>query len=224
MKQMIALVGFSRFPIFYDSSGREILGYKCRDEDFNTYVYSLPRGSCAAISSLSNLRYRSRFVVRDIAINPFLRLKELVPRYIYVYPDLEPELVINYSYSLGISLRGPRRPAFIPLLCLRLLEEDEVRALLTTAKARESSIDIEGIISFLNTLGISVESRMMAGGRFLLRLDDPKVSESYEVLVDKEGRVLEVNFCVEMPHQLHVSELVMLARESGEIYVSSPTV
>jgi len=40
---VIAFIGFSKFPIFYNELSDKILGYKSNISVFDTYVYSLPK-------------------------------------------------------------------------------------------------------------------------------------------------------------------------------------
>jgi len=216
---VIVLVGYTRFPIFFNSNGRKIIGYKSHDEEFNEYVYSI-KEKCIIIRSLSNIQYKSRFVVERKAINPVLKYKEPVPNYIYVYPDREPEEIITDAYTLGIVLKGARKPVYTPLLCLRMLTQKEVNALLNITEIKEFTLN--KIEIFMQQLGLNIEKLgELAGNRCVLKIDDPEVDKPYRVLIDSKGRVLDVNFCIEMHQSLYLPELIMLVREQGSIYITS---
>jgi len=88
---------------------------------------------------------------------------------------------------------------------LRALSEDEVRGLIRASGV--SPLNAERLKKFLETLGVAVErERRLGMGRLLLRLRDPQVNEPYEVLVDNRWKVLNVNFCIDIPHTLYLPE------------------
>jgi len=216
---VIGLVGFTRFPIFYSSNGRKILGCLCADKEFEKYVYSLRRASIA-IKTLRDIRLRSRFVVNHNAINPHLKMREIVPPFMYVYPDEEPDETLNSAYTLGFILKGARCPVYIPLICLRLLTEKEVQALLVAAVVkpfRESPLE-----RFLEELGIRHEKhKTLADGRLVLRIEDPQVNQPYMVVIDRQWKVHAVNFCIDMHHDFYLPELIMLTRDRKDLYIFS---
>jgi hypothetical protein len=212
---MLALIGYTRFPVFYSSDGRKILGCRCKDREFREFVFGIRDKRVVAIGTLSKLSLRRRFVLEGKAINPGLRTSESVVRRIYVYPSYEAEEPITNAYALGFVLKGIRVPVFVPLVALRYLEEKDVEALLGIAKVKELSID--RIIEFVRSLGIRVEVRSLVEG-IVVELDDPIVG-SYQVLVDEKGRVLDTNVCIEIETQLFLPEIVLLIRQQGDIYV-----
>jgi hypothetical protein len=212
---MLALIGYTRFPVFYSSDGRKILGCRCSDEEFREFVFGIEDRRVVAIGTLSKLSLRRRFVLGGRAINPSLRTSESVVRKIYVYPSYEAEEPITNAYALGFVLKGIRMPVFVPLVALRYLEEKEVEALLGIARVRELSID--RMIEFVRSLGIRVEIRSLVEG-IVVELDDPIVG-SYQVLVDEKGRVLDTNVCIEAETQLFLSEIVLLIRQQGDVYI-----
>ncbi len=216
---MIVLGGFSRFPIFFDSSGKKNLGFKSIDEDLNEYVKDLD-GKYVLLHSISELHYTSRFVIKKIAINPALKHEEDVPDYIYIPPDRNPEEIIKNAYSWGFILKGGRRTVYVPLICLRQLTRQEVDALLRIYKVKE--LDIKRLELFCEQLGIDIEVvKELAGNRIVLKMIDNLISDPYMVSIDKLGRVLDVNICIEMPEQLYLSELIMLIREAQGIEITS---
>jgi len=214
---MLALIGYTRFPVFYSSDGKKILGYKCSDREFRNYVWSIKDKRVVAIRTLSRLNLKRRFVVKDKAINPSLRTIERVVRRIYVYPSYEAEEPITNAYALGFVLKGVRTPVFVPLIVLRYLEEKEAEALLGIAKVRE--INIDEIIEFLKSLGIQAKVRSLVEG-IVVDLDDPIVG-CYQVLVDEKGRVIDTNVCIEAETHLYLPELVFLIRQQGNVYIYS---
>jgi len=221
---MIVLTGFTRYPIFYSSNGRRIIGYKSSDEKFNEYVYSI-REPSVVVHTLADLRFRSRFVVFDKrigkrAVNPFLKLREYVPYSMYVYPDDKPTETFSDAYCLGITLKGARTPVYVPLICLRMLTREEVDAFLRVATVKEVTVD--RFTEFMRQLGIEVEKiKELPNNRSVLRISDPEVSDTYMVVVDSRGLVLDKNFCMEMAQPLYLPELIMLTRERKDIYVFS---
>lgn len=213
---MFAVVGFTRFPIFYSSNGKRILGSKSPNKDFNDYVHGLDDRPFVALRTLSNLNLKSRFVINNRAINPTLRMRELVPKFEFVYPDDEPDEVLNNVYSRGIVVKGARTPVFIPLISLRILTQDEVDALLKVARVHE--LDLEGMFSFLNDLDINlVDKELRISGEIVLTLFDKSIDELYHVMINQDGKVLDVDFCFEYS-DLYLPELVMLVRENGSVY------
>ncbi|ADB58214.1 hypothetical protein [Archaeoglobus profundus] len=212
---MIALIGYTRFPVFYSSDGKKVLGCKCNDKEFRDYVWSIKDKGAVAIRTLSKLNLRRRFVVKDKAINPSLRTVESVVRRIYVYPSYEAVEPITNAYVLGFTLKFIRMPVFVPLIVIRYLEEGEVEALLGIAKVRE--INIDEMVEFLRSLGIQVEVRSLVEG-IVVDLDDPIVG-CYQVLIDEQGRVIDTNVCIDMEAQLFLPELVFLIRQQGNIYI-----
>ena len=218
---MIALNGFSRFPIFYDASGERIISPSQVAREFREFVFSLPREPAAIFSAICVRRLRRRFVVKGRAANPSMRGVEQVPRHIYVYPDREPDEVLSSDYALGIRLLGARRPVFVPLLSLKVLTEEEARAiegLLT--KPAVSEFDLGRLVEFLREIGVGVEAQeVLADGRIKLALHDHVADLHYRVIVDRNWRVLETNFCIDMPFPYYLPELVVLVRGRGHIYV-----
>jgi len=212
---MLALIGYSRFPIFYSSDGRKILGCKCSDEKFEKYVFSIKDKRIIAIRTLSKLNLKRRFVVKGKAINPSLRTVESVVKGIYIYPSYEAEKPITNAYALGFVLKGIRTPVFVPLIALRYLEKKEIEALLGVVRVEELNID--KMIEFARHLGIRARVRNLVDG-FVVDLDDPIVG-SYQVLVDEKGRVIDTNVCIEAETQLFLPEIILLIRQQENVYI-----
>jgi len=212
---MLALVGYTRFPIFYSSDGRKILGCECRDEKFREYVFSIKDKKVVAIRTLSKLNLRRRFVVNGKAINPSLRTTESVVRRIYIYPSYDAEEPLVNVYALGIVLKGIRKQVFVPLIALRYLSEEEVQALLGVVKVKE--LTVNRMIEFVRSLGIQTEVRNLIEG-IVVDLDDPIVGR-YQVLVNEKGKVLDTNVCIEVEAQLYLSEIVLLIRQQGDVHI-----
>jgi len=212
---MLALVGYTRFPIFYSSDGRKILGCECRDEKFREYVFSIKDKKVVAIRTLSKLNLRRRFVVNGKAINPSLRTTESVVRRIYIYPSYDAEEPLANVYALGIVLKGIRKQVFVPLVALRYLSEEEVQALLGVVKVKE--LTVNRMIEFVRSLGIQTEVRNLIEG-IVVDLDDPIVGR-YQVLVNEKGKVLDTNVCIEVETQLYLSEIVLLIRQQGDVHI-----
>ena len=212
---MLALIGYTRFPVFYSSDGRTILGCECRDERFKEYVFGIKDKKVVAIRTLSKLNLRRRFVVKKRAINPSLRTTESVVRRIYVYPSYEAEEPLTNVYALGFVLKGVRKLVFVPLMALRYLSGEEAQALLGVAKVKE--LTINKMIEFVRSLGIQAEVRNLVE-RIVVDLEDPIVGR-YQVLVDEKGRVLDTNVCIEAETQLYLPEVVLLIRQQGDVYI-----
>jgi len=215
---MLAVKGYSRFPIFYNSSGTRILGYESPNPDFNKYVSWIYRPAIA-IYRLRDLKFRRRFIVNE-ALNPQLKTREIVPPYIYVFPDYEAAETLNNCYAMGITLKGPRTPIFLPLIMLRALTEKEVKALLHIAEVNQLSR--EKIFTLLNLLNIEYQPlKVLAGGKTVFEIRDPEVDTPYKVLVNPLGQVEDVNFCVELPEKTYLPELIMLTRQQKNLYILS---
>jgi len=153
---MLALVGYTRFPIFYSPDGRKILGSNCEDSAFRRYVFGIKDREAVAIRTLKSLNMRRRFVVEGRAINPNLKLAEYVVKKIYVYPSYEPEEAISDAYVAGIVLKGARKPVFVPLILLKYLTEEEALALLGVSKVKDLTVD--RMLDFLRRLNIQAET------------------------------------------------------------------
>jgi hypothetical protein len=207
----IALIGFSRFPIFYSPDASQILGGSSGDAAFDGYVSSIRRKKSVAISTIANLKYRRRFVVRNKAINPSLKVKETVPHNVYTYPNLERDDPLANVYALGFVLKGIRNPAYIPMLSFRYLEQKEVDALLNVVKIRD--FPLERMVEFAQSLGISIERKDLVDG-IAFTIGDSNVSGTYQVLTDQEGRVRDTNFCIGFESQLYLPELIVLTRQT----------
>jgi len=214
---MLALIGFTRFPIFYYSDGRRILGCE-RVGKFSEYVFSISDRKVVAINTLRNLRMRRRFVIEGKAINPSLRVSESVVRKIYVYPSYEGEDPLDNVYAMGIVLKGVRKPVFIPLISLRYLDEKEAQALLGISKVKALTVD--RMVEFLRSIGIEAQTRNLVDG-IVVDIYDPEIDERYQVLVDDEGKVLDTNVCIEAETQLYLAEMVLLIRQRGGVFVYS---
>jgi len=210
---MLALIGYTRFPVFYSSDGRKILGCECRDKKFKEYVFGIKDKEVVAIRTMSKLNLRRRFVIKCKAFNPSLRTTESVVRRIYVYPSYEAEESLTNVYASGFVFKGIRVPVFIPLIALRYLSEEEVHALLGVAKVKKLTID--RMIEFVMSLSIQAEVRSLIEGT-VIDLDDPIVGR-YQVLVNEKGRVLDTNVCIEA-EKLYLPEIVLLIRQ-GDAYV-----
>ncbi|HDH44914.1 MAG TPA: hypothetical protein ENG66_05950 [Thermococcus sp.] len=215
---MLALIGFTRFPIFYSSDGRKILGCECRDEKFREYILDIRDRKVVAIGRLANLRMRRRFVIEDKAINPSLKIAEETVRKIYVYPSYEGEDPLDNVLAMGIVLKGVRNPVFVPLISLKHLDEKEAQALLGISRAK--ALTIERMVEFLRSIGIEAQTRNLVEG-IVVDIYDPEIDERYQVLVDDKGRVLDTNVCIEAETQLYLPEIVLLIRQRGEIFVYS---
>ena len=214
---MIAVIGYSRFPVFYSMDGKRVLGHKCDDNKFCDFVYAL-KDTGVVIKEIGNVHYRSRFVIRRIAVNPATHQIEDVPERLYFYPDDAPDIVMDDIYAWGIMLRGFKRNLFLPLICIRKLSRKESNAVYGIFTMRE--INIDKIESFLDELGIEIEEKVeLPSRRVRLKLNDPAVSNPYVVEVDSNGVVHDVNICLDFPGRLYLPELIMLTRETREIYV-----
>jgi hypothetical protein len=215
---MLALVGYTRFPIFYSSDGRRILGSDCEDSAFKRYAFGIKDKEAVAIKTLKSLNMRRRFVVEGRAINPSLKLAEYVVKKIYVYPSCEPEDTISDAYAAGIVLKGARKPVFVPLIMLKYLTEEEALALLGVSKVKDLTVD--RMLAFLRRLGIQAETRNLVDA-IVVDVYDPVIDERYQVLVDDKGRVLDTNVCIETDAQMYLPELVLLIRDRGDVFVYS---
>jgi len=219
---LLALIGFSRFPIFLSANGRHVLGHRCPEPEFQDYVASLASSRpSVAIKALGPVELRRRFVIRNMAVNPRLRRHELVPRWLYVWPDEEPEEIVRSAYAHGALIFGPKRPIFLPLIYLKPLTQDEARAISDLARLpKAAKMSLKALLAFLSDLGIEVIRReFLASGEVLLALRDPEVSEPYEVLIGRDWRVLDANFCVSLSSDVYLPELVMLVREQKRIFI-----
>jgi len=215
---MLALIGYTRFPIFYSSNGRKILGSNCEDSAFRRYVFGIKDREAVAIRTLRSLNVRRRFVVEGRAINPNLRLAEHVVKKIYVYPSYEPEEAISDAYAAGIVLKGARKPVFVPLIMLKHLTEEEALALLGVSRVKD--LTVGRMVDFLRRLGIRAETRNLVDA-IVVDVYDPAIDERYQVLVDDKGKVLDTNVCVETDAQMYLPELVLLIRDRGDVFVYS---
>ena len=215
---MLALIGYTRFPIFYSSDGRKILGCECRDEKFREYVLSIRDRKVVAIRRLANLRMRRRFVIEGKAINPSLKIAEDVVRKIYVYPSSEGEDPLDNVYAMGVILKGVRNPVFVPLISLGYVTESEAQALLGVSRVRDLTLD--RMVEFLRSIGIDVTTRNLVDG-VVVDIYDPQIDRRYQVLVDDRGRVLDTNVCIESDVQLYLPEIVLLIRRRGGVFVFS---
>lgn len=216
---MIALGGFTRFPTFYTGDGRTRLGAQSPSVAFNQYVETL-QGKFLAIHTLARVPYRSRWVVEGMAVNAEIKTEEELVKRIYTFPHPTPEPILMNVYAWGITLKGSRRNIFVPLLSRRALAQDEVNALLQIATITDLTVD--RTTALLNALGIEiVQSRILAGDRRMLELRDPQVADSYKLLVARNGRVVQVNFCFDLPESLYLSELVMLVRGQRNLHILS---
>ena len=213
---MIVLSGFSRFPIFFTPDGRKSIGFRSNDHRLNKYVKSL-KGKFVVIKSLKNLQYKSRFVLEKKAINPELKRENRFPKNIYVYPDKTPVKLMTNSLALGIILRGGRREIFVPLLSQRALDKREIDALEGIVEIKE--FGLERFQIFLKKIGIEYEVlKELDNNHMILRLNDPEVNEEYKVLINKHGRIADVDFCIHNFQNLYLPELVMFVREYGSLH------
>ena len=213
---LIALKGFSRFPIFFTEDGKKNLGFKSSNEDFNAYVKSLKNNSIA-IQSLRNINFRSRFVVKGKAINPELNTEESVPYYLYVFPDNNASSILTDVFALGFILTAGRNKLFIPLLTRRILTAQEVKALLKVVTIQ--AFGIKRFKLFMEELDIEVTIEKELAVGTVIHIQDPLMhNNAYRVLVNSEGKVVDVDFCVSGYESMYLTELVMFARESGSIY------
>jgi hypothetical protein len=215
---MLALIGYTRFPIFYSSNGRKILGSDCKDSVFKNYAFGIRDKESIAIRTLTALSMKRRFVVEGRAINPSLKFAEYVVKKIYVYPSYEPEETITNAYAMGITLKGTRRPVFVPLVALKPLTEEEAAALLGVSKVKDFNID--RLLSFLRSLNIQVEHRNLVD-TIVVDIYDPVIDERYQVLINDKGKVLDTNVCIETDVQMYLPELVLLIRDRGDVFVYS---
>jgi hypothetical protein len=213
---MIVLGGFSRFPIFYSSDGKRVLGFQSRDHDFNDFV-KLFRSKYIAIKSFENLKYKSRFVLKRKAINPELNKEYDLPEYIYVFPNKKAVKVIINVLAYGIILKGGKKPIFIPLLTRRMLTREEIDAIICTKQIMEFGLN--RLQSFLDKLSIRYFiEKELADNRYVIKLCDPKVSNEYCVLIDQEMKIIDLDFCMDNFHNLFLPELIMIVRESRMIH------
>jgi hypothetical protein len=215
----IALVGFSRFPVFYSPDGSKILGGSSGNIAFDKYVDSIKKKRSAVISNLADISYRRRFIVEEKAINPSLDVEETIPRHMYVYPNVERDDPLTNVYALGFILKGLRTPVYVPMLSYRYLEKEEVDALLNVVKIRD--FPLERMVEFVRSLGIVIGSRELIDG-IAFTITDTAVSGPYQVLTDKEGRVRQTNFCIGFGSQLYLPELIMLTRQTRYLDIFPP--
>lgn len=207
----VALVGYTRFPIFYSADGSKILGSRSDDPIFDRYVKSLRMKHAVAIYSLAKIHYRRRFVIENKAINPDFTIEEQTPKCICIFPNKEQVVTLSNIYAMGFTLKGTRNPVYVPMLSLRYLEQNEVDALLNVVKVKD--FPMERMEEFIRSLGISFEKKELGVG-IAFTISDPSVSGRYQVLTDAQGRVLDTNFCITIESSLYLPELVMLTRES----------
>ncbi|MBY9007711.1 MAG: hypothetical protein KGD63_13275 [Candidatus Lokiarchaeota archaeon] len=191
---------------------KEIFIYKSNDIDFNNYVYSL-KGKFIAIQSFKDIKFRSRFTLQGKAINPDLKNEELIPKFLYIYPDDNPTKIFSDILSKGIQLKSLRTNVFIPLLILRNLTKKEVNAILKIVEIKE--MDLKRLYIFLNELDIRYNIiKELHNNRYVLEMRDPQVSDTYRVLVNEIGRIFDVDFCFHEYQNLYLSELIMIVREA----------
>jgi hypothetical protein len=212
---MIALSGYSRFPIFYSSNGRKRLGFQSGSDKFNVYIEGL-KGDFVAIHSLKDIRFRRRFVLERKAYNPELKKKNIVPQYIYAYPDTEQVETFSNIMGMGFYLEGARKKIFVPLLSLKILSKQEVNAFLNIAEIKDYGLSEIG--GFMDDLGIEHRSRVLANDNIVFDIQDPMVSGNYQALISPNGKVLDVDFCIHGYENYYITELVMFTRESGSVY------
>lgn len=224
---MIILGGFSRFPIFYSSDGKQTIGSTPNTKEtigsssfineLNTYVNSL-KGKFVVLDVIANIVFKSRFIINKVSINPQLKnTKEDVPNNMFVYPDTEPDPILNNVYTKGFTLKGGRNTVFVPLLSMRELTQKEADALLSISRVSVFSFD--KISNFLGSLDIryTIEKELV-DNRIVIRLADPYVNGPYRVLIDKNLRVLDVDFCLSEYENLFLAELILSVRENGGVY------
>ena len=220
--KMFALKGFTRFPIFYSSNGRNILGARPKEEEnFVKYVYRLPDNKLVAIKSISNIKLVRRIIVDRIALNFELKVIELYPHYIYVYDDLTPDTTFNNYIVRGFTVKGPRLRVFIPLIPLASLEKEEINAfkLLVHRKKKLRELDMNTFNYLLDNLGVKIIGRKPCNGNIALAIYDPFLDTIYNVLVDKDLKVLDTNICFETDVSYYLPEFIVFIRRSGGIYV-----
>lgn len=150
------------------------------------------------------------------AYNPELKKRNIVPRYIYAYPDTEPIETLSNVMGLGFYLEGARKKVFIPLLSLRTLSKKEVKVFLNIAEV--SDYGLPKFERFMDELGIEHQSRELADGNTVMEIRDPMVRGEYQVLVSPSGKVVDVDFCVHGHEDYYLTELVMFTRESRSVY------
>ena len=198
---MLALIGYRKFPIFYSKEGRIT---RRVPEYFLEYVSGIREKEVIAIGSLPNLKLRRRVVIGDQVINPsFERRKETLAKKIYVYPEKKGEETVRNVYSIGLVLKGPRFPVFLPILYIfpiRLSSNSIVGK------------GLEGMMELLEELGVEVTLGTKSQGRTTLEVHDPEAESDYTVLVDDFGRVIDTSLCFHSDESLYLFELVLLYR------------
>jgi len=213
---MIVLGGFSRFPIFFNGNGQKTIGFESNNTAFNDYIGNL-KGKFVVFTTFSDIQYRRRFVVDGMAINPELKGTEPVPRSMYVYPDVTPTKTFMNTLAKGIIVKGGRGKVFIPLLPQRELEGKEIKALLGITEVKEFGMARMKV--FLERIDINFNIvRELSNQRIVLNISDRYINDSYQLLINHQGRVLDTDFCIHNYRNLYLPEMVMFIRESGGVH------
>ena len=225
---MLALVGESRFPIYYSPDGQTVLGIGIKDTQFKEYVSRL-RGRGIAIKTMQGIQFKRRFVINGNAINPTLSLQGRSAG-IFVYPELDYEPPMNDVYALGLVLDGMRQPVFSPLVLLRKIEQREAVAFDTfiakpKAKAEIKTANLELMIQFAQAMGLTLLQRQdFADRTTALTLNDSEIhgyQTRYQVLLSTEGKVMDTNVCFSTDDPIFLSEFIMLTRGRNHLTIYS---
>jgi len=161
-----------------------------------------------------------------MALNPELKLKSenLIPDKLFVFPSLKHEEIPTNIFGYGIIIKGVKsKKIFVPLIIRRKLLKNEVDAILSIYNIKIKSLSIEHIYKFLEILGIEVvNEERMADSTFILELKDSLIeSGNYKVHITHSGKILNVNFCIDLAYDAYLPELIMLVRNQQSIYIFS---
>ncbi len=203
---------FSRFPTAYGRGGRSL-----GEPPIGLEVY--PRGS-AVILSITPSDLRRRIILANRALNPstLSHIKAASP--IFCHPSREAEPSFDGPISLGVLLRtAGRRGLFVPVTPLEWLKEDDTRKLRDLIR-RGLIVGRAEPERLLEELGVEVLEHVRFAGNVGLRLRDPLLGATYDVVIDNSLNILKTNICLHTPLILY--ELVLLARVRGQIHTYEP--
>ena len=233
---MHALVGFSRFPIFYHRN-RILSPLEARrlNREFYDYVNSLS-GRLLAFETLPPYRIRKCIVFRSYATPLDFHMLYYVCRRIAVYPSSEIVEMPENIIALGFKLTGPRLPVFIPLTILTSIRDEDVRRLRMLierflrrggrekpkaefkARRRRIIFEREDVFRIVEHLGVRIlRCVRLSDGKIAARIYDPTLNLEFIALLSADGRVIETNICFSGDVYLH--ELILNVRSRGDAYL-----
>ncbi|MFX1250921.1 MAG: hypothetical protein ACFFCZ_04885 [Promethearchaeota archaeon] len=222
---MMAVIGLSKFPVYLDNTGEKVLGANppIVPKKFKNYVSYLPRNRIAVVLFQINFTHlRRRILLGSRAVNPHLKFKvlsEVLPKKIFVYPELTPDIVKTDRISIGIRI-PTRKSLFMPVADLRLLTKKETIAL--TAMTNIQELTLERIQQFLPDIDVTITAKQeFPNDTTALRIHDSTLQETYAVLVNNEGKVLSTNVCVDPEETLFLIEMILLLREQRYLHIYS---